>query len=134
MERLTERELRAGLGLLRTMAMAGSDVDAFARAGVQALPKHALKFPRDFGAHKDYRTEWWYITGYASAGNRLFGFQLTFFRSRVDATQAMASHFAAKQLIFPPPPLTDVQANTPLPRPRTPAPSARGGGLAGGEA
>jgi predicted secreted hydrolase len=78
-------------------------------AGVQALPKRALTFPRDFGTHEDFRTEWWYITGYASAGDRLFGFQLTFFRSRVDATQGMASHFAAKQLIFAHAAVTDVQ-------------------------
>ena len=78
-------------------------------AGVQALPQRTLTFPRDFGAHNGFRTEWWYITGYASAGDRLFGFQLTFFRSRVDATQGMASHFAAKQLVFAHAAVTDVQ-------------------------
>ncbi|MGN6702713.1 MAG: hypothetical protein ACTHKB_07105, partial [Burkholderiaceae bacterium] len=24
----------------------------------------ALAFPRDFGAHPSYRTEWWYATGW----------------------------------------------------------------------
>jgi predicted secreted hydrolase len=38
-------------------------------------------FPRDFGAHPEYRTEWWYFTGNLSdtAGKR-HGYQLTFFR------------------------------------------------------
>ncbi|MDP3605179.1 MAG: lipocalin-like domain-containing protein [Polaromonas sp.] len=74
-----------------------------------ALPAKPLQFPRDFGAHPDFRTEWWYITGVASAGARSFGFQLTFFRSRVDGTQAMASKFAARQLIFAHAAITDVQ-------------------------
>ena len=76
-----------------------------------ALPAKTLGFPRDRGAHPEFRTEWWYITGQASteAGKRAFGFQLTFFRSRVDATQGMASNFAAKQLLFAHAALTDVQ-------------------------
>jgi len=78
-------------------------------AGVQALTPRQLVFPRDFGAHPDLRTEWWYITGHASAGDRLFGFQLTFFRSRVDATQGMVSRLAARQLIFAHAAVTDVQ-------------------------
>lgn len=80
-------------------------------AGVSALPARRLTFPRDFGAHKDFRTEWWYLTGHATSGGRLFGFQLTFFRSRVDATQGMASRLAAKQLIFAHTAVTDVQGN-----------------------
>jgi predicted secreted hydrolase len=43
-----------------------------------------LEFPRDHGAHPDYRTEWWYYTGnLRSESGRQFGFQLTFFRSRI---------------------------------------------------
>jgi predicted secreted hydrolase len=78
-------------------------------AGASALPVRALQFPRDFGAHPDLRTEWWYITGHAAAGEREFGFQVTFFRSRVDATQGMQSRFAAKQLLFAHAAVTDVQ-------------------------
>jgi len=84
------------------------------------LKARTLVFPRDFGSHPDTRTEWWYITGYASsgatgtagaadAGARLFGFQITFFRSRVDGTQDMKSSFAAKQLLFAHAAITDVQ-------------------------
>ncbi|MBA3594027.1 MAG: carotenoid 1,2-hydratase [Pseudomonadota bacterium] len=79
--------------------------------GALALPAKTLQFPRDFGAHPDFKTEWWYITGHARSGAREFGFQLTFFRSRVDGTQAMASKFAAKQLVFAHAAITDVQGN-----------------------
>jgi len=74
-----------------------------------ALPAVKLEFPRDHGAHPGLRTEWWYITGHANAGGREFGFQVTFFRSRVDATQGMTSRFAAKQLVFAHAAVTDVQ-------------------------
>jgi len=74
-----------------------------------ALSARTLTFPRDHGAHPDLRTEWWYITGHASQGARTFGFQVTFFRSRVDGTQAMASRFAAKQLVFAHAAITDLQ-------------------------
>ena len=73
------------------------------------LPAARLEFPRDHGAHPDFRTEWWYITGQARAGQREFGFQVTFFRSRVDGTQGMTSRFAAKQLVFAHAAVTDVQ-------------------------
>ena len=77
-----------------------------------ALPAKALQFPRDHGAHPDLRTEWWYLTGYANVGNaqnpKLIGFQITFFRSRIDAAQSLQSRFAAKQLIFAHAAVTDL--------------------------
>ncbi len=91
--------------LRRSLLLAG----LCSAAGVPALPARPLVFPRDFGAHPDLRTEWWYITGHAHSGGRLFGFQLTFFRSRVDATQGMVSRLAARQLIFAHAAVTDVQ-------------------------
>ncbi|MGH8830518.1 MAG: lipocalin-like domain-containing protein, partial [Polaromonas sp.] len=74
-----------------------------------ALPAKTLAFPRDRGSHPDFRTEWWYITGQATSGSHTFGFQLTFFRSRVDGTQGMTSKFAAKQLVFAHAAITDVE-------------------------
>lgn len=48
----------------------------------QALVPGAIQFPRDLGPHPDYQTEWWYYTGHLqTAEGRLFGYQLTFFRS-----------------------------------------------------
>lgn len=40
-----------------------------------------LTFPADFGAHPDFRTEWWYYTGNLDTQDaRHFGFELTIFR------------------------------------------------------
>ena len=69
-------------------------------ANALALPVRTLQFPRDHGSHPDLHTEWWYLTGHVHAEGRLWGFQVTFFRSRMDATQTMRSAFAAKQLLF----------------------------------
>ena len=81
----------------------------FLPAAARALPEREIVFPRDHGAHPELRTEWWYITGQLQAGERMFGFQVTFFRSRVDATQGMQSRFAARQLLFAHAAVTDVQ-------------------------
>lgn len=74
-----------------------------------ALPPRTLQFPRDHGSHPELRTEWWYITGHAQAGGQPWGFQITFFRSRVDETQGLRSAFAAKQLVFAHAAVTDVR-------------------------
>jgi predicted secreted hydrolase len=43
-----------------------------------------LEFPKDHGPHPGYRTEWWYYTGnLRSKTGDQYGFQLTFFRSRI---------------------------------------------------
>lgn len=77
---------------------------------VLAQPDKPLSFPRDLGSHPDHAIEWWYVTGQLQAAQSLYGFQLTFFRSRVPVTQGMRSNFAAKQLIFAHAALTDVGA------------------------
>ena len=82
---------------------------ALAMPPAWSLPLRTLQFPRDFGSHTELRTEWWYITGHARSGTREFGFQLTFFRARVDATQHMRSAFAARQLIFAHAAITDLE-------------------------
>ena len=44
-------------------------------------PGHRFEFPRDYGAHPDFRIEWWYLTGHLfAADGRRFGFEATFFR------------------------------------------------------
>lgn len=59
-----------------------------------------LIFPRDHGAHPNYRTEWWYVTGAVNTSTGLSGFQLTFFRVRTGAAEQLQSPLAAKQLLF----------------------------------
>ena len=78
-----------------------------------AITPRTLVFPRDHGSHPSSRIEWWYITGHARIGAaddaRVLGFQLTFFRTRIAATQQMRSRFAARQLVFAHAALTDVR-------------------------
>jgi len=75
------------------------------------LRPRTLVFPRDHGTHNETRTEWWYLTGHAQDGaGRTFGFQVTFFRSRVDGTQTLPGRLAARQLLFAHAAITDVQA------------------------
>lgn len=66
------------------------------------VPGRALQFPRDHGAHPEYRTEWWYVTGQVqTAAGAPLGFQLTFFRARPQLQQqANRSRFAPKQLVL----------------------------------
>jgi predicted secreted hydrolase len=46
-----------------------------------ALPGRVYQFPADHGAHKEFKTEWWYYNGHLQDGRgRSFGYQLTFFR------------------------------------------------------
>lgn len=41
----------------------------------------ALVYPRDHGAHPEFGTEWWYVTGHLRTDtNKTFGFELVFFR------------------------------------------------------
>lgn len=45
-------------------------------------PGYRFEFPRDHGAHPEFRIEWWYLTGHLrTAGDRRFGVQATFFRN-----------------------------------------------------
>ncbi len=44
-------------------------------------PGRRFEFPRDHGAHPEFKLEWWYVTGHLfAADERRFGFQATFFR------------------------------------------------------
>jgi predicted secreted hydrolase len=60
-----------------------------------------MAFPRDHGAHPDFRTEWWYITGWLKTrrGEDL-GFQVTFFRTRTPYGADNPSAFAPRQLLL----------------------------------
>lgn len=65
------------------------------------VPGHPLRFPQDFGAHPDFRTEWWYATGWLDTPDgKQLGFQVTFFRSATDHDRANPSRFAPHQIII----------------------------------
>lgn len=83
-------------------------VSPAATQGTRVLPNYPevrsgmdLRFPADHGAHPEFRTEWWYVTGWLTteSGEEL-GFQVTFFRSRPPTDQRNPSRFAAKQILF----------------------------------
>jgi predicted secreted hydrolase len=95
---MQRRDLLLGLGLPLVPWLA------------HAQDREPLRFPPDLGSHPDHAIEWWYVTGQLHAAQKQYGFQLTFFRSRVPVTQGMRSNFAAKQLIFAHAAITDVQA------------------------
>ncbi len=65
------------------------------------LPGRRLVFPADHGAHPDFRTEWWYATGWLTLpdGSPL-GFQVTFFRVRSGVGEGSPSAFAPRQLVL----------------------------------
>ncbi|MCU0891122.1 MAG: carotenoid 1,2-hydratase [Sandarakinorhabdus sp.] len=67
-------------------------------------PGVALRFPADHGAHPDFRTEWWYVTGQLDTPDGPKGFQITFFRTKPDLGPDIAtnnpSRFTPRQVIF----------------------------------
>ena len=64
----------------------------------QAQERRTFVFPRDHGPHREFRQEWWYLTGNLdAAGGERFGFELTFFRLALEpATNASEATAAAQ--------------------------------------
>jgi predicted secreted hydrolase len=90
------RDFIAGLGLGFFIRNSFSSAIEFPRV----IPNRPLQFPRDHGAHPEYRTEWWYATGWLAAGNEPLGFQVTFFRSRLPFATDNPSDFTPRQIVF----------------------------------
>ncbi len=54
----------------------------------QAAGPRDFSFPEDHGPHRDFRNEWWYITGNLDGENdERFGFELTIFRFSLTPVQ-----------------------------------------------
>lgn len=65
------------------------------------VPDYKITFPQDYGAHPDFRTEWWYVTGWLETANKeTIGFQVTFFRASTEHDLENPSRFAPRQLII----------------------------------
>ncbi len=74
---------------------------AVAQDYAQVKPGYELQFPRDHGSHPQFRTEWWYLTGWVKkADGTELGIQITFFRNRPLLDEANPSKFAPRQLLF----------------------------------
>jgi predicted secreted hydrolase len=86
--------------LLVLFAQAALAADAELPVYKEVTPGAVPAFPRDHGAHPEFRTEWWYITGLLDDGGKPLGFQVTFFRTRPAVDQRNPSAFAPKQILF----------------------------------
>lgn len=90
---------------LSCLAMAvlwiASTSTTLAAAYPDVVPGYSITFPRDEGSHPEFRTEWWYVTGWLQDERGEWrGFQITFFRSRPGFDEDNPSRFAAKQMLF----------------------------------
>ena len=64
-----------------------------------ALPGYHYEFPRDFFAHPDFQTEWWYTTGNVKTSDgRSFGYELTFFRQAVSRDESHRGQWDVRDL------------------------------------
>ncbi|MCC7452449.1 MAG: carotenoid 1,2-hydratase [Anaerolineae bacterium] len=90
-------------------AMSGGDTTGFARA----MTVREFSFPRDYAAHPEFQTEWWYYTGnLATAEERRFGFEFTIFRRVIAPTiPARTSDWATNQIYFADLAISDIGAN-----------------------
>jgi predicted secreted hydrolase len=65
------------------------------------VPSRPLHFPADFGSHPEFRTEWWYVTGWlTTAQGESLGFQITFFRTKPDIAADNPSAFSPRQILI----------------------------------
>ncbi|HEV8105964.1 MAG TPA: carotenoid 1,2-hydratase [Burkholderiales bacterium] len=76
--------------------LAAGDLRAAKVTYPQVKPGYRLHFPRDHGAHPEYRVEWWYVTGWL---DQPYGFQITFFRARPEEESPNPSSFNPRQIL-----------------------------------
>jgi len=98
------------LALVPSAGQAFSATDDYLRA----LAPREWSFPRDHGQHPGFKTEWWYFTGHLrTAAGRIFGYQLTFFRTALTPNPApRPSPWAATDLFLAHAAISDVQAQS----------------------
>ena len=80
----------------------------------RAIGAWSWEFPRDHGAHPNFKTEWWYFTGNLqdTPQGRCFGYQLTLFRQGIQFTPAQpTSRWAVRDLYFGHFTISDLAAN-----------------------
>jgi predicted secreted hydrolase len=57
-----------------------------------ALPGWKYVFPRDHGAHREFKTEWWYYNGHLKdSSENSYGYQMTFFRVGLNPSRTPTS-------------------------------------------
>jgi predicted secreted hydrolase len=89
------------LALIAIIGLVWPCAGAVAQDYAQVKPGNELQFPRDYGSHPQFRTEWWYLTGWVKkADGTELGIQVTFFRNRPLLAETNPSKFAPRQLLF----------------------------------
>jgi predicted secreted hydrolase len=88
------------LTAMQPVSAQAANPDAERVAYPEVVAGHSISLPRDEGSHAQFRTEWWYITGWLESSGKPLGFQVTFFRSRPGIAERNPSRFAAHQLLF----------------------------------
>lgn len=87
--------------ILLILSLVAAETIAESSRLLPVVPGYKLTFPHDYGAHQDFRLEWWYITGWLETEDKKpLGFQVTFFRYATGHNHDNPSRFAAKYLII----------------------------------
>lgn len=108
MKRLLRARLLAAFLVTPCVVPSGSAQDLGAVLGgngdhfKKAMPGQPIQLPADHGAHPDYRSEWWYLTGnLKDEQGRAYGLQWTLFRQGV-SRRGMASSITTDNLWLTP--------------------------------
>ena len=107
--RLQRSAVAVAVAVAAVAITAAANLAVFASArAAPAYPAYApvvpgvpLRFPADFGSHPNFRTEWWYVTGWlTTVRGQSLGFQITFFRTKPAIDENNPSAFAPRQLLI----------------------------------
>lgn len=119
--------------ILHGAAVGASDLGALLGGGSdqfrKAEPGQSIRLPADHGAHPDYRSEWWYLTGnLKDEQGRDYGIQWTLFRQGIEQQITSDNPWLSPQLWLAQFAITDLARGTHSQDERT---SRQGPGLAG---
>jgi predicted secreted hydrolase len=91
----------AGLGVGVCLGAGSMAAGAAAPSYAPVIAGQPLAFPADYGSHPQFRTEWWYVTGWLTTEHgEPLGFQITFFRTKPDIDENNPSAFTPHQLLI----------------------------------
>ncbi|MGE6196235.1 lipocalin-like domain-containing protein [Aeromonas media] len=115
----------AAVGASDLGTLLGGSSDQFRKA----LPGQPIRLPADHGAHPDYRSEWWYLTGnLKDEQGRDYGIQWTLFRQGIEQQITSDNPWLSPQLWLAQFAITDLARGSHSQDERT---SRQGPGLAG---
>ena len=119
--------------ILHGAAVGASDLGTLLGGGSdqfrKAEPGQPIRLPTDHGAHPDYRSEWWYLTGnLKDEQGRNYGLQWTLFRQGIEQQMTSDNPWLSPQLWLAQFAITDLSKGSYHQDERT---SRQGPGLAG---